>query len=133
MEFRSPSAFSVMAASLGCENGDPVKTPSWRSLTCAHRDLDAPSSLKGIGDQTQDVCTRSCRSFGETGERGDAATLFPLDELLVSLGERTEAVPPRENNNSPRCLGRGRRRYRRLRLNMILFGNRVFTEVTKLK
>lgn len=82
-------------------------------MTCAHRDLDDPSSLKGIGDQPQDVCARSCRSFGETGERGYEAASFPLDELLVSLGERTEAVPPRENNNSPRCLGLGRRHYRR--------------------
>ena len=115
MEFRSPSAFSVMAASLGCVTGDPAKTQSWRSFTGAHRDLDAPSSLKGIGEQPQDFCARSCRSFEETGERRDAAAYFPLDELLVSLGERNEAVPPRENN-SPRCLGRGRRRrYRRPR------------------
>lgn len=31
------------------------------------------------------------------------------------LRERTEAIPPRENNNSPRCLGRGCGRRRRRR------------------
>lgn len=103
--------FSHGSLTGGCGPRGPAKTPNWKGLTYAHQGRDAPSSLKGIGDQPQDVCASSCAASGKH-ERGGAAARSPLDQLPVSLGERTEAVPPRENN-SPRCLGCGRRRQQR--------------------
>lgn len=56
MEFRSPSAFSAMAAGLRCEGlGAGEDTELGVGLRCAHQGSDAPSSLKGIGDQPQGV------------------------------------------------------------------------------
>lgn len=71
-------------------------------LRCAHQGPDARSSLKGIGDQPQDVCASCRRGSGEAGETGDAATRSPPDQLPVSLWasglersrrERTTTVP----------------------------------------
>lgn len=86
----------------------PTKTPIWEGLRCSHQGPDAPSSVKGIRDQLQDVGAGSRR----TGICGRPHPTRPAPGL--SLGEYTEAVPPRENN-SPRCLGLGCGR-RRLRL-----------------
>lgn len=47
---------------------------------------------------------------------GYAAASFPLDDSGLPQADGLRAVPPRENNNSPRCLGLGRRRYRRPQL-----------------
>lgn len=84
-----------------CEPGEPTKTPIWEGLRCSHQGPDAPSSLKGIRDRPQDVCAGSRRK----GICGRPLPTRPAPGL--SLEEYTEAVPQRENN-SPRCLGRGR-------------------------
>lgn len=46
-------------------------------------------------------------ALGKQERGGTRPPRSQLDQLLVSLGDQTEAIPPRENNNSPRCLGRG--------------------------
>lgn len=103
--------FSHGSQTAVCEPEEPTKTPIWEGLRYSHQGPDAPSSLKGIKDRPQDVCAGSKR-------KGICSRPFPTRPapgLSLSLEEYSEAVPPRENN-SPRCLGRGRGLRRRLRL-----------------
>jgi hypothetical protein len=49
-----------------CEAERPAKAPRW-GPGCVHQDPDAPSSLKGIGDQPLGISASSCRTFREPG------------------------------------------------------------------
>lgn len=81
---------------------------------CAHQGVDAPSSAKGIGDQPP---VQSAPAPGAASANRERGRRLPPASQHTSSGsqlELTEAGVRRENNNSPRCLGR-RLRPRRLR------------------
>lgn len=53
-------------------------------LGFAHQGPGVPTSLKGIGDQSQGVCNSSCCGVREPGERGLMAACSPADQVGVS-------------------------------------------------
>lgn len=84
----------------------------WARSPGSRRPLLAEGHRRPTGRRS--VSTGSCRSFSEPGERAETAAQPPSRAALDLKLELTEAGVRRENNNSPRCLGR-RLRPRRLR------------------